>query len=379
MGNSSSRKQPTPNPELNKEWRQILWKNRDEVMRNLKDFRPGNPTVGAVRILLNGQVGAGKSSFINSINSIFQGHITTEALADGTGGKSFTKTYKTYTIENRSAPGSNCSFVFNDVMGLEAAEDGGVRADDIISALKGHVKEGYKFNPETALSEGDPLYNSNPNLGDKVHCLVTVVSADNFAIMNDDMVKKQRKIRLAASELGIPQVAVLAKVDMACKLVKEDLKRVYQSRYIKEQIDKFSQKLGIPVNCIVPVQNYNNEIDLNNDVDTLLLSALKHIVNFADDYEFLRAGNNQTRWEEVLHHLLLDLHDLLHLHNLHNLHNLQFLHLLKNLHNLHNLHHLPQIQMEGLSSELGIPVTCIAPVKNYHEEIDRVMKWVCCR
>ncbi|KAI1890303.1 hypothetical protein AGOR_G00152350 [Albula goreensis] len=288
MGNSAPPPPPPPpNPELDTPWRPMSWDNsdRERMLKELKDFTPGDQNLAALRILLNGQVGAGKSSFINSINSIFQGHITTEALADSTGGQSFTKTYKTYNIENRSVPGSSYAFVFNDVMGLEAAERGGVRVDDIINALKGHIKEGYKFNPDTPLSERDPYYyNNNPTWGDKVHCIVTVVAADRLAIMNDEMVQKQRRIREAASELDIPQVAVLTRVDEACKLVKNDLRKMYKSKYIKDLIERFSYKLGIPVNCIVPVKNYHNELDLKNDVDVLLLKAMKHIVNFGDDY-----------------------------------------------------------------------------------------------
>ncbi|KAG9330322.1 hypothetical protein JZ751_025684, partial [Albula glossodonta] len=109
--------------------------------------------------------------------------------------------YKTYTIENRSVPGSKYAFIFDDIMGLEAAEDGGVQVDDVISALKGHIKDGYKFNPGSSLSERDLCYNHCPSWGDKVHCIVTVVAADRLAIMDNEMVKKQKKIRLEASKL----------------------------------------------------------------------------------------------------------------------------------------------------------------------------------
>uniref|UniRef100_A0A673FRZ7 G domain-containing protein n=1 Tax=Sinocyclocheilus rhinocerous TaxID=307959 RepID=A0A673FRZ7_9TELE len=63
--------------EFQKPWRETPWDDSN---------------VKYVRILLAGQVGAGKSSFINSINSVFQGRITTEALADSESGRSFTKT-----------------------------------------------------------------------------------------------------------------------------------------------------------------------------------------------------------------------------------------------------------------------------------------------
>ena len=39
----------------------------------LREFRLLNPDLKHLHILLHGPVGAGKSSFINSINNVFQG------------------------------------------------------------------------------------------------------------------------------------------------------------------------------------------------------------------------------------------------------------------------------------------------------------------
>ncbi|MEQ2272391.1 hypothetical protein XENORESO_021266 [Xenotaenia resolanae] len=45
-----------------------------------------------IRVLLYGPVGVGKSSFINSVNNVFKGRMTNEALASSTtSDKSFTR------------------------------------------------------------------------------------------------------------------------------------------------------------------------------------------------------------------------------------------------------------------------------------------------
>uniref|UniRef100_W5LW60 Interferon-induced protein 44-like n=1 Tax=Lepisosteus oculatus TaxID=7918 RepID=W5LW60_LEPOC len=82
----------------------------------------------------------------------------------------------------------------------------------------------------------------------------------------------------------IPQVVLLTKVDLACPLVAGDLKKVYRSRYIKHQIEKASKILGIPVNCILPVKNYHEQISLNDETDVLALTSLLQILRFANDY-----------------------------------------------------------------------------------------------
>lgn len=46
----------------------------------------------------------------------------------------------------------------------------------------------------------------------------------------------------------------------------------------------FSAAVGIPMNCIFPVKNYSEEIDINDNVDVLILSALRRMIDFGDDF-----------------------------------------------------------------------------------------------
>ena len=54
--------------------------SRNRMENELREFRLLNPDLKHLRILLHGPVGAGKSSFINSINNVFQGRACTGAL-----------------------------------------------------------------------------------------------------------------------------------------------------------------------------------------------------------------------------------------------------------------------------------------------------------
>jgi predicted GTPase len=50
--------------------------------RNIEQYKPLKElNVDQARVLLVGQVGAGKSSFFNTINSIFRGYITSQACS----------------------------------------------------------------------------------------------------------------------------------------------------------------------------------------------------------------------------------------------------------------------------------------------------------
>lgn len=58
-------------------------------MKAIQNYKPDIKTVNKPRVLLVGPVGAGKSSFFNSINSAFRGNMTLQAIT-GTAGTSVT-------------------------------------------------------------------------------------------------------------------------------------------------------------------------------------------------------------------------------------------------------------------------------------------------
>ncbi|KAM4560800.1 interferon-induced protein 44-like [Fundulus diaphanus] len=271
MGDSSSK------PVLKTPWRELKWEyHRREVLQYVKNFQPQNQEAKAIRVLLFGAVGAGKSSFINSVNNVLQGRMTDEALACAPFSSSFTKKYDSIKIKNYP-------IVFNDIMGLEEGDGSGIRTEDIKLALRGHVKEGYKFNPSSPLSAEDPGYISSPSISDRVHVLVCIYTA-NASQMKQGFLRKMKEIREAASDLGIPQLAILTHVDEACGETEKNLRNVYKSKYLKKKMGDFSSSVGIPMNRILPVKNYSKEIELNPDIDTLIMSALKLMIDFGDDY-----------------------------------------------------------------------------------------------
>ncbi|XDV14548.1 hypothetical protein PO909_014783, partial [Leuciscus waleckii] len=269
--------------ELDKPWRKFDFGKKEAVKEKLENFSPSSPDVKDIKILVAGQVGAGKSSFINSVDSAFQGRISSRALAGSVAGgdsHSFTRNLKEFTIRSgkKSLP-----FVFKDIMGLEVEKMAGSQIDDITNAVFGHVKEGYKFDMEPALTSEDQHYISKPTLSDQAFCLVYVIDASTVQFTDDKLIDKLKIIRNAISDEGIPQVIVMTKVDEACPLVNKDLRKIYTSKKIKEKIQMCSDKIGVPLTNIFPVKNYHDEIDTEDDIDALILKALEQIVQIADD------------------------------------------------------------------------------------------------
>lgn len=83
---------------------------------------------------------------------------------------------------------------------------------------------------------------------------------------------------------GIPQVVFLTKIDKMCPKVDEDVKQVIYSGAVRNTVDKLAEVMGLPRGHILPIKNYENETDLDSDMDLLILKALKQTINFADDY-----------------------------------------------------------------------------------------------
>ncbi|XP_053353033.1 interferon-induced protein 44-like [Clarias gariepinus] len=262
-----------------KDWREVQWSKKDLLLKTLKSFEICNE-VKELRYLVYGPVGAGKSSTINTIRSIFEGRQFVNCLAAAESTTSHTLCFESYRFANEE---ESFPFIFYDIMGAEAKENG-VQTQDVISALKGHIKEGYMFNPDTPLSESNLYYNKNPSLSDQMHCLVYVVQAHRVSVMEQAFLNKLKSVRKTASRMGIPQVVFMTNVDRACPMTKENLRNIYKSKKIRENVIKYSHALGVPVNCIFPVLNYHEETHVNEDINCLMLDALTQIIHFANDY-----------------------------------------------------------------------------------------------
>ncbi|XP_075994885.1 interferon-induced protein 44-like [Genypterus blacodes] len=280
MGRSASK---PPSPTFEEPWRKIPSGIKEKNLQYVKNYQPHNTEAQHIRVLLQGPVGSGKSSFIKSVDVVLQGRMTGRALVNSTAGVCFTKKYTTYTFQKENHQ-TIYPFVFNDIMGLQHAESKGVSVEDIKLAMKGHVKEGHKFNSHSKLLENDPGYNREPTLNEKVHVLVCVIAADKIPITHEDVMKKMKEVREAASDLNIPQMALLTNIDEACQETKTNINNVYKSKLLKQRMEEFSCLVGLPLNCIFPVKNYHSEIYPDDDIDTLILSALRQMIDFGGDF-----------------------------------------------------------------------------------------------
>uniref|UniRef100_A0A673JZX4 TLDc domain-containing protein n=1 Tax=Sinocyclocheilus rhinocerous TaxID=307959 RepID=A0A673JZX4_9TELE len=235
-----------------KPWRNVLWtaERRDELMGLIRNHKPLMTSVSRVRILMIGPVGAGKSSFFNSINSIFMGRITSKAMS-GSAGTSLTTQFRTYPVKD-GREGKPLPFVLCDTMGLEEQTGAGLDIEDISSILQGHVPDRYKVMFLNLCS----IYLHKAQFSQDKSC-VTMKEGQNKPGAFHQYWAQARHQKVTQIEGDV----------VLCL-----------------QVQEVSSRLGVPVSCVLPVKNYSQELELELNCDVLLLTALQQMLNFADDY-----------------------------------------------------------------------------------------------
>lgn len=145
----------------------LVCRQRTALMKSVASYRPGCPEVSEARVLLLGPVGSGKSSFISSVQSVFNGRVINRAMV-GSFSASFTKKV---SIASELPPlaqlpplSVSCwaqlqffriqglrghqpsRLVLCDSMGLGDGALTGPSLHDILSIIQGFVPEGHKVS-----------------------------------------------------------------------------------------------------------------------------------------------------------------------------------------------------------------------------------------
>ncbi|KAK6183188.1 hypothetical protein SNE40_010715 [Patella caerulea] len=266
---------------LDKPWRNEKKDNKATLKKMVEDYCPVKDTgVKQSRILLVGSVGAGKSSYFNTINSIFKGHVACQANT-GSSEHSLTTKYRCHQLRNNS---TYLNFRLCDTRGMEDTQ--GIDPCDWTAILDGHVPDRYTFEPCSPITPDSPGYIKTPTVNDKIHCVAFVIDSSSVDVMNESILSKFNLVQKLANERGIPQVIVLTKVDQIELDVEEDLTRLLYSSRVAYVVDQVAQLIGLPRGHVLPVKNYEKETELNETVDRFALLSLQQILRFADDYMY---------------------------------------------------------------------------------------------
>merc|ERR1712123_226802 len=222
-------------------------------------------------VLLIGQISAGKSSFYNTIESVFSDYVTTRADA-GAVEQSLTTKFRTYKVKAMDHDNKPIRFQFCDTMGLST--ESGLSPEDCGKIMDGHVQAGDDLRDE--LEAGPETYKN-----DKMHCVVFLVDASRMSYMDEVIIEKFRKIREQGTNRNLNPVVILTRIDECCAELDRDegdITQVFHSKTVRDLVVEVTQKFGVAQNMVFPVQNYSSELEKEPGIDILLLRALRQIL-----------------------------------------------------------------------------------------------------
>ncbi|XP_064228609.1 interferon-induced protein 44-like isoform X2 [Aotus nancymaae] len=205
--------------------------HRNRLLAEIRAYKPYADLVSEIRILLVGPVGSGKSSFFNSVKSVFHGHVTCQAIV----------------------------------------------GSDVTSITE-------QFNPHKPITPEHSTFITSPSLKDRIHCVAYVLDINSIDNLSSKMLAKFKKVHKEVLSCGIAHVALLTNVSNCSEVLQDNFLNMSRSMTSQSQVTNVNKMLGIPISNILMVGNYASDLELNPVNDILILSALRQMLRAADDF-----------------------------------------------------------------------------------------------
>ncbi|KAM8873741.1 LOW QUALITY PROTEIN: interferon-induced protein 44 [Spinachia spinachia] len=216
------------------------------------------------------------------------------------------------------------------------------------------------FSPDQPVRLETVGYVKGPSLKDKIHCVAFVVDASKVLTYPNGLSNTFQKLREHISELGVHQVALLTHIDKICVKTKEDVAEVYKSDIVGNMMGQAAALLGMSTSYIVPVRNYSSELDLDVHTDVLLLSAVDHILQYANLYFQDNTAKHTGKKTSVVQNFCIP----------------QLVpvdeacpFVSEDIRNIYKSSYIQDI-MQEVGVRLGVSMSCVVPVKNYSREFE---------
>ncbi|XP_045216545.2 uncharacterized protein LOC123566471 [Mercenaria mercenaria] len=258
---------------------------REDFIRKKKELTEIVPLpvldIKRYTILLVGVIGSGKSSFVNTLSTVFTGKVAHIAPARNCS-ESVTSRVKPYVLKSENGDSLNIRIV--DIRGFED-ERGYENELDLL--LDGKLPAGYQFpdNPEHV----PEITETATTLDDEMHLVCFVNGNPNFETFTGDLHKRFGDIIKTISRKGLPMAVVATKFDQHCPTVSKDVNNIYSSRKAERTTSETAKFYGVPHNHVFPVVNYVSENERNDGIDRLALNALYEMLKLIQSY----LGNHQ--------------------------------------------------------------------------------------
>lgn len=263
-------------------WREypddIFSKNtKERLLKKILDMSLPDPCK-SINIMVMGNIGAGKSSFINTLFTVFRnnGHISTIASPHGINVSSTTKRFHEVILTTLR---DGKTIRIYDCRGVHCHEWSSTDyKDDLIKAVDGCIRKNYQFQKDSGIQEDSVFFNKNPTISDKMHCVLYVTES------NQVQQEILMHVREHVDDNVIPLRVILTKVDQLNLCGDGNLSGIFRSRQVNRKVESVQKMFGIQENQILPIANYVNGMTQNIVQDVLALLTIDEILQDAISY-----------------------------------------------------------------------------------------------
>ncbi|XP_058862846.1 interferon-induced protein 44-like [Acipenser ruthenus] len=266
------RPQPRPEPLLPNPWREVEFSVYAyiKLQKEIINHQP-HPKASTTNILISGNVGSGKSSFLNTVFSELRSEELNGRVQNIQVVRPGTQTTVTQHLRYDTF---NDKIKIFDTAGFELEKT--VNATLILKKIiDGEVAEGSKF---------DDILKTKCSVGDKIHCVVLVISIHTADNMDPALIRFYEELIGMLKMTGVPCQLLVTCIDKDFETT-EDLKDLYRRRDIKQKVENIARKMKISMSNVILVSNYFEELKINQIKGTLLLEAVRQILMDAKHFQ----------------------------------------------------------------------------------------------
>lgn len=246
------------------------------------------PQVPYINIVMIGETGAGKSSFINTFATALSDskYVLSRYRVSSEPNKlqSATTTLHLEPFYSSKNSEKQLPIRFYDVPGI--ARSNSVGKDELDMVINGELNKGVKIVEASKMREEKSSLRENPTNAHRAHCILYVICASsNLSREVSTTMEEIHKIRESRKlEDEVPQFAIVTHIDKI-GVPNEDMECAYQYKCLNDICQRVSKALDLLSSHVIPVSNYSkDEIMSNNAKNAMSLMVLWRIVSSGKDY-----------------------------------------------------------------------------------------------